>query len=161
MLRLFGSICIVFLSIAYSGSTDVMAVAVDQPLTDPKLEARARTLHKELRCLVCQNQSIEDSNADLAKDLREVVREKISEGATDEETLQFVVARYGDWVLMTPPLKNETILLWLTPLLLTVIAIILAILKFRTRRSAILYAPPLTHDEQNLVNHLLNRENKP
>ena len=87
------------------------AVAVDKPLDDPALEARAREIHKELRCLVCQNQSIEDSNADLARDLRQLVRERLAAGDSDEEVLSFVVARYGDWVLLTPPVQGNTMLL--------------------------------------------------
>ena len=96
------------------------AVAVDKPLDDPALEARAREIHKELRCLVCQNQSIEDSNADLARDLRQLVRERLAAGDSDEEVLSFVVARYGDWVLLTPPVQGNTLLLWTAPLLLLV-----------------------------------------
>ncbi|MDP7547845.1 MAG: cytochrome c-type biogenesis protein CcmH, partial [Alphaproteobacteria bacterium] len=87
------------------------SVAVDPPLDDPVLEARARAIHKQLRCLVCQNQSIEDSNATLARDLRMLVRERITAGDSDEATIRFIVARYGDWVLLRPPMKVGTVLL--------------------------------------------------
>ena len=88
---------------------------IDTPLAEPAQEERAIALHKRLRCLVCQNQSIHDSNAELAQDLRTVVRERIAAGATDAETVAWVVERYGDWVLLRPPLKPATLALWLGP----------------------------------------------
>jgi cytochrome c-type biogenesis protein CcmH len=93
------------------------AVSPDEMLSDPKLESRARAIASELRCLVCQNQSIDDSDAPLAKDLRILVREKLKEGASDADVRAFVVARYGDFVLLRPPVKPETLLLWAAPLL--------------------------------------------
>ena len=87
-------------------------------LKDPALEARARRLSQELRCVVCQNQSIDDSNAPLAHDLRVLVRERLAAGDSDAKVLAFVEARYGAFVLLRPRLKPETVLLWLTPLLL-------------------------------------------
>jgi cytochrome c-type biogenesis protein CcmH len=84
-------------------------------LQDPALEARAEALGRELRCMVCQNQSIEDSDADLARDLRRIVREKISGGASDEQVMRFVHDRYGDFVLLRPPLRAATALLWAMP----------------------------------------------
>jgi cytochrome c-type biogenesis protein CcmH len=87
-------------------------------LKDPALEARARHLSQELRCLVCQNQSIDDSNAELARDLRLLVRERLTAGDTDAAVLAFVEARYGEFVLLRPRLSAHTLLLWLTPLLL-------------------------------------------
>ena len=95
-----------------------LAVEPGERLTDPAQEARARALSAELRCLVCQNQSIDDSNAPLAKDLRLLVREQIKAGKSDSDVLAFIVARYGEFVLLRPPLGLHTILLWLTPLLL-------------------------------------------
>jgi cytochrome c-type biogenesis protein CcmH len=92
-----------------------LAVSPDELLADPKLEARARAIASELRCLVCQNQSIDDSDAPLAKDLRLIVREKLKEGASDADVRAFVVARYGDFVLLRPPVKPETLLLWAAP----------------------------------------------
>lgn len=99
-----------------------VAQIVDPPLDDPALEARAIELHKQLRCLVCQNQSIHDSNAELARDLRIVVRERLAAGDTDDQAVQYLVARYGDWVLLRPPLKPATLLLWLGPLVILLAA---------------------------------------
>ncbi|MEQ1718893.1 MAG: cytochrome c-type biogenesis protein [Hyphomicrobium sp.] len=94
----------------------VLAVQPDEILADAALEARARTLSAELRCLVCQNQSIDDSNAPLARDLRLLVRERLVAKDSDAAVLEYVVARYGDFVLLKPPVKSSTLLLWVTPL---------------------------------------------
>ena len=91
------------------------ATSPDEVLRDPALEARARALGHELRCLVCQNQSIDDSDADLARDLRRLVRERITAGDSDAEVKGFLVARYGDFVLLNPPFRPSTWLLWLGP----------------------------------------------
>jgi cytochrome c-type biogenesis protein CcmH len=96
------------------------AVEPDEILSDSALESRARNLSAELRCLVCQNQSIDDSNAPLAKDLRVLVRERLVAGDSDDAVLDFIVARYGSFVLLKPPLGPETILLWVAPLVLLV-----------------------------------------
>ena len=101
-----------------------LAVEPDEVLDDPVLEGRARELSQELRCLVCQNQSIDDSNAELAKDLRVIVRERLVEGDSNEEVLDFVVARYGDYVLLRPPVKPGTYLLWFGPGAIVLIAAI-------------------------------------
>jgi cytochrome c-type biogenesis protein CcmH len=93
------------------------ATSPDEMLADPALEARARALGHELRCLVCQNQSIDDSDADLARDLRRLVRERLSAGDSDAEVKAFLVARYGDFVLLEPPFRPSTWLLWLGPAL--------------------------------------------
>ena len=98
--------------------TPAHAVEPGEMLKDPALEARARKLSQELRCVVCQNQSIDDSNAPLAHDLRVIVRERLPAGDTDSQVLAFVEARYGEFVLLRPPFKPQTLLLWLTPLLL-------------------------------------------
>ncbi len=92
------------------------AVEPSEMLDDPVLEQRARAISKELRCLVCQNQSIDESDADLARDLRVIVRERLVAGDSDEEAIGFIVARYGDWVLLDPPFKPLTWALWLGPL---------------------------------------------
>jgi cytochrome c-type biogenesis protein CcmH len=94
------------------------AVEPGEMLKDPALEARARRLSQELRCVVCQNQSIDDSNAPLAHDLRVIVRERLAAGDSDAEVLAFVEARYGAFVLLRPRFKPQTLLLWMTPLLL-------------------------------------------
>lgn len=96
------------------------AVQPDEILADKTLEARARTISAGLRCLVCQNQSIDDSDASLARDLRLLVRERLTKGDTDEQVIDFVVARYGEFVLLRPPVSPATILLWIAPILLVV-----------------------------------------
>jgi cytochrome c-type biogenesis protein CcmH len=88
------------------------AVTPDEVLTDPVLEARARHLSKELRCMVCQNQSIDDSDAPLAHDLRVLVRERLTAGDSDRQVIDFLVARYGEFVLLRPPLNAHTVILW-------------------------------------------------
>ena len=99
-----------------------LAVLPDEVLQDQALEARARDISSHLRCLVCQNESIDDSNAPLARDLRLIVRERLKAGDTDTEVVDYLVARYGEFVLLKPRLNSETILLWLAPLLIIVIA---------------------------------------
>jgi len=109
-------------------------------LADPTLEQRAREIGKELRCLVCQNQSIEDSDATLARDLRQIVREQVGSGASDAEVVRFVHDRYGDFVLLRPPVKPATLLLWSTPLLALLGG---AALIWRSRRRAVSLGNPL------------------
>ncbi len=92
-----------------------LAVRPDEQLADPKLEARARSISAELRCVVCQNQTIDDSDAPLAHDLRVILRERLSAGDTDRQAKAFLVQRYGDFVLLRPPLKPATLLLWYGP----------------------------------------------
>ncbi len=107
------------LALVLAAGLAVPAFAVDpaEKLADPALEARARAIAAELRCLVCQNQSIDDSDAPLAKDLRILLRERLREGASDTEAKAYIVARYGDFVLLRPPLKLQTLLLWGAPLI--------------------------------------------
>jgi cytochrome c-type biogenesis protein CcmH len=111
------------------------ATSPDEMLKDPALEARARTLGKELRCLVCQNQSIDDSDADLARDLRRLVRERLVAGDSDEEVLAFATQRYGDFVLLRPPVKPATWLLWFGPLAVLLVGGGLVLAFFRSRGS--------------------------
>ena len=111
------------------------ATSPDEMLKDPALEARARTLGKELRCLVCQNQSIDDSDADLARDLRRLVRERLVAGDSDEEVLAFATQRYGDFVLLKPPVKPATWLLWFGPLAVLLVGGGLVLAFFRSRGS--------------------------
>ena len=96
-------------------SKKVFSVEPNEFLQNPALELRARNISKNIRCLVCQNQSIDDSSASLAKDLRAVIREKIKNGYTDEETYKFLTDRYGDFILLKPPLKISTLALWILP----------------------------------------------
>ena len=115
-------------------ATAVPAVTPDEMLKDPALEARARELSAELRCLVCQNQSIDDSDAELAADLRVLVRERIAAGDTDEEVLAYVVSRYGEFVLLKPRFNARNALLWGTPVLLLLIGGVVLIVSARGRR---------------------------
>jgi cytochrome c-type biogenesis protein CcmH len=110
------------------------AVEPSERLADPALEARARTLSKELRCLVCQNQSIDESNADLAHDLRVLLRQRLVAGDTDQQVLDFVAARYGVFVLLDPPFAPLTWMLWLTPPVLVLGGGGLLLLRARRRR---------------------------
>lgn len=130
-------------------ASSVSAVAVDEErLDDPGLETRARAVSKTLRCLVCQNQSIEDSNAPLAKDLRRTVRERILEGDTDDQIRAYIVARYGDWVLLRPPVKPSTALLWATPVVLILAGGIGIFIFYRRQRASEFSAPePLSAAE--------------
>ena len=103
----------------------------DEALEDPILEERSRELAKEVRCLVCQNQSIFDSDADLAKDLRKLVRERVVAGDSDAGVKQFLVARYGDFILLRPPVKPQTYLLWFGPMVLTIFAMLFIVRRLR------------------------------
>lgn len=112
------------LALALAGmAAGALAVEPHERLADPALEARARAISADLRCLVCQNQSIDDSNAELAADLRRLVRERLKAGDTDAGVKQFLVARYGDFILLTPPFKPTTYALWLGPLAVTALAL--------------------------------------
>ncbi len=102
-------------TLAVLAGSPVRAVQPDEIMADPLKEARARELSKELRCMVCQNQSIDDSDAPLARDLRLLVRERISAGDTDSQVIDFLVARYGEFVLLKPRVNKHTVLLWLVP----------------------------------------------
>ncbi len=133
------------------------AVNPDEMLADPLLELRAREISKGLRCLVCQNQSIDDSDADLAKDLRVVVRERLTAGDSDSEIIDYVVARYGDFVLLKPPFKGATLVLWLGPALIGAAGLAAIALFFRRRRGAVtpVGVTPLSDDERARLNKLL------
>lgn len=132
-----------------------LAVNPDEMLKDPKLEARARELGTELRCLVCQNQSIDDSDADLAKDLRQIVRERILAGDTDAQVKQFLVDRYGDYVLLKPPFEPKTWLLWLGPLVLAGIAAAIGLGFYRRQKVETPAPVPLSDDEKKRIERLM------
>ncbi|MBN9598525.1 MAG: cytochrome c-type biogenesis protein CcmH [Afipia sp.] len=117
--------------------TLALAVQPDEIMADPAKEARARALSRELRCMVCQNQSIDDSDAPLARDLRLLVRERIAAGATDRQVIDYLVARYGEFVLLKPRLEGQTLILWLlTPLVLLCGGLALWIYSRRARAAA-------------------------
>jgi cytochrome c-type biogenesis protein CcmH len=130
-----------------AASGPAFAVQPDEVLPDPALEARARALSQELRCLVCQNQSIDDSDALLARDLRLLLRERLKNGDSDKQVLDFLVARYGEFVLLRPPLGWNTILLWLTPGLLLAVGAIALGAAARRRSKPNLTEPALTAAE--------------
>ncbi len=112
------------------------AVEPDEMLADPAMEARARDLERELRCLVCQNQSIEDSDAPLARDLRMILRQRIEAGDSDEAAVAWIVERYGDYVLLKPPLRGDTVMLWGAPVVaLAAGALVIALALRRHRRA--------------------------
>ena len=119
----------------WTGDDGALAVEPGEILKDAKLEKRARIISAQLRCLVCQNQSIDDSNAPLAHDLRVLVRERISAGDNDGEVFSYVVARYGDYVLLKPPFNAYTLLLWLTPFLVLFGASFLLYRNYHNRRA--------------------------
>lgn len=129
------------------------AVRPDEMLSDPGLEARAREVGRELRCLVCRNQSIDDSDADLAHDLRVLVRERIKAGDSDDRVIAYVRARYGDFVLLRPPLETGTLLLWGGPLLILVVGGLAIARFYRTRRED--PVAPLSPDERRRLASVL------
>ncbi|MGG7518531.1 cytochrome c-type biogenesis protein [Allorhizobium undicola] len=129
MKRLGAAILLFLLSLA----PQALAVNPDEVLADPALEARARHLSTQLRCMVCQNQSIDDSNAELAKDLRLLVRERISKGDSDEQVIDYLVSRYGQFVLLKPRLSPETLGLWGAPVLFLAFGGAAALLYLRRR----------------------------
>jgi cytochrome c-type biogenesis protein CcmH len=134
--------------------TPAFAVNPDEVLADPVLEARARDISEELRCMVCQNQSIDDSNADLAKDLRVLVRERLTAGDTDDQVRAYLVSRYGEFVLLKPPLGFNTILLWGMPVALLLIGGAV-IFRQAARRRRPVPAVPLSEDEQKALDAIL------
>jgi cytochrome c-type biogenesis protein CcmH len=156
--HLFQRIGVLILAICLAAGSVVMAVEPGEILADAKLEARARAISADLRCLVCQNQSIDDSDADLARDLRLVVRERLTKGDTDAQIFEFVAARYGDFVLLNPPFNARTLLLWGGPAGVFIIGLISVIIYFRRRGTDPDQAVPLTADEEHRLNALLNEE---
>jgi cytochrome c-type biogenesis protein CcmH len=147
--------------VALAALTAAHAVTPDEVLQDPKLEMRARALSQILRCVVCQNQSIDDSNAPLAHDLRVLLRERLASGDSDEKALDFIVARYGNFVLLEPPVQLNTLALWLGPGLFVLIAAV-GFGHYVRRRSingATQTPMPLTTTEQKRIDELLDERN--
>jgi cytochrome c-type biogenesis protein CcmH len=135
------------------------AVEPDEVLDDPVLESRAREVSKGLRCLVCQNQSIDDSDAELARDLRVLVRERLTAGDSNEQVVDYVVSRYGDFVLLSPPFKASTYALWLGPAALAIVGMIAVVVFYRRRGAAAgtsaAVPPPLSEAEKRRLAGLL------
>ena len=133
-----------------------LAVQPDEILSNPVLEQRARDLSAQLRCMVCQNQSIDDSNAELARDLRVLVRERLVNGDSDEAVMDYVVSRYGEFVLLKPRLSARTMLLWGAPLLL-IGAGVISIFVFSRRRAALPEGKKLSDEEEARIRDLIEK----
>jgi cytochrome c-type biogenesis protein CcmH len=145
-----------FLSLTFLLAADsARAVQPDEVLQDPALEARARALSAGLRCLVCQNQSIDDSDAPLAKDLRVLVRERLKAGDSDKEIIDFVVDRYGEFVLLKPKIAPHTWILWFATPAVLLLALLLIVITYRRRKAASGPAP-LSADEERRLKRLLD-----
>jgi cytochrome c-type biogenesis protein CcmH len=145
------------LVLAALGFSAAHAVLPDEVMSDPANEARARNLSRELRCMVCQNQSIDDSEAPLARDIRLLVRERIAAGDSDAQVIDFLVARYGEFVLLKPRFERQTLLLWLVPPLLLIgggLALWLHVRR-RARGESAAAIPPLTADEEARLSALM------
>ena len=135
-------------------SPAAFAVQPDEQLADPALEARARDISGGLRCLVCQNQSIDDSDAPLARDLRLLVRERLKAGDSDDAVRDYLVARYGDFILLKPPFEMGTLLLWLTPLAVLIVGRARRVRAIRRRHRG----KPLSRDEEDALQRILREQ---
>jgi len=131
------------------------AMAQEAQLADPQLEQRARDLAREIRCVVCQAQSVADSDADIAKDMRILIREQIAAGRSDQEIRDYLVARYGDFVLFEPPFKASTYVLWIGPFALFGLALLGTVVFFRRRAASPGAVTALSAEEQRRVAELL------
>ena len=139
------------------GATPALAVTPEEILGDPKLEARARALSKQLRCLVCQNQSIDDSDADLARDLRIEVRRQITAGQSDEIIIDQIRQKYGDYVLFNPPLDRGTVFLWLAPIGFVGLSVLIIMLA--RRNPSVLASPDLGASDRARIEAMLVTRN--
>jgi len=144
------------LLVLFLAATPAFAVNPDEVLPDPALEARARIISAELRCMVCQNQSIDDSNADLARDLRLLVRKRLTDGDTDRQVLDYIVSRYGEFVLLKPRFSQKTVILWGAPIVLFV-AGGLALAVYARRRAGKPTGQPLNAEEEAELNEILGK----
>jgi len=148
------------LTLALTLTLTLPALAVEpaEKLADPVLESRARQVSQGLRCLVCQNESIDESHADLAHDVRVLLRERITAGDSDAQATAYIVSRYGEFVLLEPPMKRSTYLLWFSPLLLLGAAA--AAVALAARHKAVPPAPPLDAAERQRLTQLLQESEK-
>jgi cytochrome c-type biogenesis protein CcmH len=147
----------VLLCLILSTVGPALAVQPDEILKDQALEARARALSRELRCMVCQNQSIDDSEAPLARDLRVLVRERLTAGDSDSQVIDFLVARYGEFVLLKPRFAWHNLVLWLTPVAALIAGAIAMFGAIRRRRTVPLAAAPLSPDEERRLAEVIER----
>ena len=137
------------------------AAEPDEMLDDPQLEERAQAIETLLRCVVCQSQSIAESNAPLAKDMRILVRERLTAGDTDEQAMQFLVDRYGDYVLMKPPFQANTIILWFFPALALMITEAAAFVYLRNiKKTSATPAPTLSDDDEEKLQRIINERSQ-
>jgi cytochrome c-type biogenesis protein CcmH len=148
-----GALLVLLINLA---TLPVKAVQPDEVLQDPALEARARHISEGLRCLVCQNQSIDDSEAPLAKDLRLLVRERLKAGDTDQQIEDFVVARYGEFVLLKPRFTAHTLLLWFATPTVFLVALLIVVLAYRRRSVAASPPTGLSEAEERKLKRLLD-----
>lgn len=146
-------LAIVMLGLAAFAATGARAVEPDEMLKDPALEARAQEISKGLRCLVCQNENIDDSHAALAHDLRVLVRQRLEAGDTDKQVVQYIVDRYGEFVLLDPTAKGANIILWIAGPVMTVLGLGIAFLAIRARRKT--PEEPLSAEETKRLQDLL------
>ena len=142
------------------GATPVLAVQPDEVLPDQQLETRARNLSRELRCMVCQNQSIDDSDASLARDLRVLVRERLNAGDTDQQVLDYLTARYGDFLLLKPRFDLQTALLWLLPAAFVATGVLVLIGIARRQPDSGDVEAKLTPAEQARLDDLVGSKNR-
>jgi len=143
---------------AFMATTPLLAVEPDEILKDRQLEERARALSSELRCLVCQNQSIDDSHAPLARDLRVLVRQKLVSGESDDAIRTFLVERYGDFILLKPRFAADTVILWIGPFALLVLGGL--VLLWKSRQGSHIKVEALDHAEHVQLAELLNAKNR-
>jgi cytochrome c-type biogenesis protein CcmH len=151
-------LALIALLVTLVAPTAALAVEPDEILKDPNLEARARHLSEELRCMVCQNQSIDDSAAPLARDLRLLVRERLTKGDSDNQVLNYLVSRYGEFVLLKPRFELHNLLLWGLPPFALVIGMIALFVTARRRQTADLQVPVLSAAEQKRVATLVENQ---
>jgi len=149
--------CFMLVLLALFAAQPAVAVQPDEILKDAALEARARSLSRELRCMVCQNQSIDDSDAPLARDLRLLVRERLTSGDSDSQVIDFLVARYGEFVLLKPRFEWHNAVLWLTPAAALIAGAVAMLVAIRRRRAAAPAATPLTPDEERRLAEVIDR----
>jgi cytochrome c-type biogenesis protein CcmH len=155
-------VCAVFTAMVVLQASPAGAVTPQEQLQDKALEHRAREISAGLRCLVCQNQSIDDSDAPLAHDLRVLVRERLTAGDSNQQVRDYIVARYGEFVLLRPPFSAETLLLWLMPLLALLGAVLILWNAFGIERSLPAVGPTtrLTPEEQAALDALMKSDEK-
>ncbi|MEO0809554.1 MAG: cytochrome c-type biogenesis protein [Pseudomonadota bacterium] len=165
-IRRVAGLFVIVLLMLFGAATPSAAVQPDEILEDPKLEKRARKLSAQLRCVVCQNQSIDDSDAPLARDLRLLVRERLKAGESDDAVMSYIVARYGEFVLLRPTFGWHTLLLWFSPFLFLTGGIMLARLTIaraqggRAASGVTHSTKPLSSDEQKRLQELLSNQNQ-